>query len=120
MSQGIRLAQVKNGNQYAIDLAFLSRVFLDGGALEDISRGLGSVADNNPKLFLKHAGKYNLSARQMRRILRMMPEETVDSEEKRQRAIRNRIQSLLKVKDPSLIKIRDDAIAVLRNGSPRK
>lgn len=109
------VALVEQRNLHAIDLAFLSRAFFDGGDLEEISRSLGAVADTDPEFFLRQIGKHHLSSQQLESIVKMMPKDTVDDLTKRPFAIQRRIRSLAKVKDQNLVALRDKAIAMLQN-----
>jgi hypothetical protein len=105
---------VEKGQRQAIDLAFLCRRFLDGGDLEDVSRSLGMVADAHPRVFLEEVKEHRLPLRQLRKILRMMPESVIDDDVKRRAAVRERLRSLSTVKDPNLSDIRHAAAEVLR------
>lgn len=107
------LLLVKRGDPNAVDLAFLSIRFLDGGNLEDTLRTLGSLTETSPNLFLQEVKKHGLPSYQVRRLLRMLPLDTVDNVAKKRRLVRRRVASLAAVDDKNLVDVRDAAIAVL-------
>lgn len=109
------VALVEQRNLHAIELAFLSRAFCDGGDLEEISRSLGAVADTDPEIFLGQISKQHLSSQQLKSIVKMMPKDTGDDLTKRPFATQRRIRSLAKVKDRNLVALRDKAIDMLQN-----
>lgn len=105
---------IGKGQKQAIDLAFLCRRLLDGGDLEDVSRGLGMVADSHPRLFLEGIKRHRLAPQEWRGILLMMPASTIDDEVGRRHALKERIRSLSTVSDPDLRDARNEALSVLR------
>jgi hypothetical protein len=109
------VALVEQRNLHAIELAFLSRAFLDGGDLEEISRSLGAVADTDPEIFLGQINKHHLTSQQLKSIVKMMPKDTGDDQTKRPLVTQRRIRSLAKVKDQNLVALRDKAIGMLQN-----
>lgn len=107
-------SRVTDGDQRAVQLAFHCRRTLDGGDLEDLTRSLGVVADTQPRLFLLEAKRSAQTDRQLRAIVRMLPQNVVDDDAARRTATAARIQSLMSVKDRDLRKTRDTAVAFLR------
>lgn len=108
------LTLVQQGDPMAVDLTFLSIRLLDGGNLEDAMRALSALTGSNPKLFLKQIKKQSMSDRQIKRLLHMLPLDSVDDIDKKKLILDQRIRALSAVDDPSLIDLRDLAIAKLR------
>lgn len=107
------LNMVRLRNIQAVDIAFLSIRFLDGGDLEDMNRELGSLSEADPKLFLVNLKDHKMTPHQTRRLLRMLPLNTVDDVKKKRNIVRNRIRSLSLVDDPDLIRVRDKSVSIL-------
>jgi hypothetical protein len=105
---------MREGLLWPIRLAFSARRFVDGGDLEDVSRGLGAVADRQPVVFLQEVQLHQLSSAQLRSIVQMMPEDVVDDFAKRRSAMAERIRSLSTVSDAGLAQARNQAIAILQ------
>ena len=55
-------------------------VQLDGGRPEDVTRSLGLVADTQPRRFLLEAKRSAQTERQLRAIVRMLPQNVVDDD----------------------------------------
>jgi hypothetical protein len=110
------IALLKSGNSFAVDVAFLSRSLnlLDGGALEDVLRTLGQLAESHPKVILKCLKKYKLSGYPFEGTFVILPIETVDDLDAQIDAVQRRINSLSAVDDPSVRSERDKAISVLK------
>jgi hypothetical protein len=115
-SQQVRalVSRMTQGDRRAVQLAFQCRRMLDGGDLEDVTRSLGSLADTRPRRFLLEAKRSALTDRQLRAIVRMLPQTVIDDDAARRAASTARIQSLLTVKDRDLREVRDAAVAFLR------
>jgi len=115
-SQQVRalVSRVSHDDVRAVQLAFQCRRMLDGGDLEDVTRSLGSLADTRPRRFLREAKRSAQTDRQLRAIVRMLPQRVVDDDAARHSAAAARIQSLLTVKDRDLRDLRDVAVAFLR------
>lgn len=109
------LELVQRGDPKAVDLAFLSIRFLDGGDLEDVFRGLGSVTETDPKLFLEQVVRHRVSRGNLESLLTMLPLSTVDNVPKKRRLVERRIRSLAAVKDKPVAHVRDEAIAILEH-----
>lgn len=107
------LRLVQRGDPNAVELAFLSLRFLDGGDLEDVFRSLGSLTETHPRLFLKEVSQHRVTQAKYESLLTMLPLSTVDNEAKKRRLIERRIRSLAAVKDKPLAVARDEAIAIL-------
>ncbi len=112
--QGL-IGLIVKGNSLSIDLGLVSRRMLGGGALEDLTRALGSSIDRTPTLFLKQAKARHLTSSEIRSIVKMLPSDVIDSQGRRRQAVASRIASLESVTEPGLVALRDTAITILRN-----
>lgn len=108
------LELVRQGDLQGIDIAFLSIRYLDGGDLEDMYRGLGMLSETNPKYFLMEIKNRHVTAHQTRRLLRMLPLDTVDDIRSKRRIVNRRIKHLSMVDDPALKDIRNESIYILK------
>jgi hypothetical protein len=117
-SSVMALIRMVDANQpQAIDAAFLVYRLLDGGDLEDVARSLGKLADRNPDLFLRMVKTHHLKPAQLRGIAHALPDDVVDDDDQRERAIGNRIRALSSVVDPALAAERELALAAVRETS---
>ncbi len=108
------LTLVRQENLQGIDVAFLSIRYLGGGDLEDVYRGLGMLSETNPKYFLMEIKNRHVTAHQTRRLLRMLPLDTVDDIGSKRLIVKSRIKHLSMVDDPALKDIRNESIYILK------
>jgi hypothetical protein len=95
------------------------RSHLDGGDLEDITRSLGELADSKPHLFLAEVKRRSMPTRELRAIVRMLPEAVVDDAGARRAAVSARVKSLSSVADDNLRNVRDTSISLLTGDGAR-
>lgn len=108
------LGLVKVVDLQAVDVAFLSLRFIEGGDLEDVYRGLGMLIESDPRFFLTQMKDHSVTEHQMRRLLRMLPLDTVDDIPKKIRLVRSRMDHLSEISDPALEDIKNKSIAILK------
>jgi len=108
------IRRLNKGDSSAVALAFEMRNGLDGGDLEDLTRALGSVVNEYPKLFLQEARKRSLSDHELGQIVAALPLEHVDHIARQLGLLKRRMKSLESVTDPELMAIREMALAALR------
>lgn len=107
----IRLVDARN--PMAIDVGFSVLLSLNGGDLEDVLRSLGRIVEVDPIRFLTLAEKKKLSAFLLRKVLLMLPLDTVDDMEARASILHRRMVSLESVHQAELLPIRDKALHIL-------
>ena len=107
------ISLIEHDQPLAIDAAFLSYRLLDGGALEDVARCLGELADRDPRIFLLSVKKHRLAPGAIGTIVRMLPEDVIDHDDRRRQANERRIRSLSSVGDPQVARERAAALAAL-------
>lgn len=99
----------------AIDIGFSALPSLDGGDLEDVVRSLAGFIEVDPDQFLTAAKKNDLSVYLLRKMLLMLPLDTVDDVEARASILQKRIDGLESVDQAALLPIRDKALQILKS-----
>jgi hypothetical protein len=105
---------VEAKNRYAIDIAFSSLDFFDGGNLEDIVQALGLLAESNPRLLLKNFVRYHLGFFTLKQILLSLPERTVDDIEAKRLRLHERIERMTTVNDSELNALKRQSLQILK------
>jgi hypothetical protein len=107
--------ELHRGNRRSIDIAFASRQYLDGGELEDLDRELATLAGEFPLEFLEAARMHCLDDRQLKKLVTMLPLESVDDVPRRKAFLNERITRLAAVDNQELQWGRDRAVSALRD-----
>lgn len=111
------VALIEANNLWAVDVGFLALPSLDGGNLEDVVRSLANFIEFDPQQFLSIAKRNKLSDYQFKKMLLMLPLDTVDDVEVRSSIIQRRIGALEKVNQPYITILRDQALQILKKAA---
>ena len=111
------LKLVKNGNRYALDVAFQIHPFYQDNASssEDLDRSMGMSITLNPRFFLEEAKKYSFSDKELSYIAPTTSESAIDNLEMMRREQQQRIRALYKVKERNLLELRNRLIAMIQS-----
>lgn len=88
---------IQTGNESAVDIAFRTFTFLDGGELEDLLRAVAPLCERNPALLLTNLALHHSSDDRVRDLVTMLPEATVDHVREQRRILEARRRALGKV-----------------------
>jgi len=104
---------ISNGKEYAFYAGLLVSGCLDGGELEDFYRSVGLFLEDQPSVFLKIIRNGTIPKSDIKHMLTMLPEYTVDDFQNKILIIRNRIVLINNVSDESLKEIKQLCISIL-------
>lgn len=89
---------LRDGNLYAFKIGMIISECMDGGNLGDLYRAIGVVYEGNPQAFFKVANDNNKTSEELKRMLTMLPLDTVDDIPKQTMTLKNRLKALSSVK----------------------
>ncbi len=104
---------IRSGNEHFVSLAFIIRLYADGGILEDINEAIGLIFAKHPELVLSMFMKYKLNEESMEEILLNLPENLVDDLTGQIKELDKRIKALKRVRKEELAAIKRKCMQIL-------
>ena len=111
------LGLAEGGNHYGMELAFQIRPLYDNATApsENIDRSLGLSSTQDPTFFLELMHQYDVPTEILHWFVVQTSIGSIDRLGVKREEWRNRIQSLLKVKDKRLLQLRDQDISFVQH-----
>ena len=104
---------IEAGNELAFRAALVVFQCWDGGDAEDFDRSAGVFFEHSPRIFLEVVTNSDVSPDQLRRMITMLPLETVDNIDAKLSRIESRISKLQSIDNPKLADAKNVGLAAL-------